>query len=130
MEKFSQRIGIQQVNTTIQISSMDADLRNALWNVFLTCIQRKMNSHDLKKLSDQIWMHCFNKRLDEVPSTEASSIFIVKAIKRHYPTLEWYEVYDFMDFIANYPFYYNTPTNFTEACNIVLKRESSAYRFI
>jgi hypothetical protein len=131
MERFSQRVGIQQVNITTQISSMDTNLRNALWNVFLTCIHRKMNSYDLKTLNEQIWMHCFNKLLDEVPPlSESYPISIATAIKRYYFALKWYEVYDFIDFIANYRFYGDTATNFIKACNAILKRESSAYRFI
>src|SRR6266566_1079047 len=99
MEKFSQRVGIQQVNTALQINSINVGLRNALWNVFMDHVRWGMNSHDANKFGEQIWKYCFNKLLDEAPSGSIEKVF--EAIKEHYFTLEWYEVYDFIEFVAN-----------------------------
>lgn len=44
--------------------------------------------------------------------------------------MEWYEVYDFIEFVANHVDHGDTSINFIEACNTVLKRELSAYRFV
>ncbi len=128
MEKFSQRMGIQQANKAIQRDSMDVGLRNALWNVFMDNVRWGMNSHSANKFGEQIWKYCFNKLLDEAPSGSIDKLF--NAIKEHYLTLEWYEVYDFIDFVANHVGYGDTSINFVETCNTVLKRELSAYRFV
>ena len=96
MEKFSQRMGIQQASTAVQINSINVGLRNALWNVFTDHVRWGMPSHYANKFGEQIWKYCFNKPLDEVPyETPSRSIdSLFKAIKQHYLTLEWYEVYD------------------------------------
>ncbi len=127
MEKFSQRMGIQQVNTAIQINSMDVGLRNALWNVFWDHVRLGMNSHAANKFGEQIWKYCFNKLLDEAPSGSIDKLF--QAIKEHYFALEWFAVYDFLEFVANQMHDYEAPA-FIEACNTSLKRELSAYRFV
>src|SRR6266702_4232730 len=100
MEKFSQRMGIQQVNTVIQIDSMDVALRKALWIVFDDRVRLGMASYYAQKFGEQIWKYCFYKLLDEVPSGSKEKLF--KAIQEHYFTLEWYEVYDFIEFVANH----------------------------
>ncbi len=127
MEKFSQRMGIQQVNTAIQRDSMDEGLRNALWNVFIDHVRWGMNSHAANKFGEQIWKYCFNKLQDEAPSGSIDKLF--KIMKEHYLTLEWYEVYDFIEFIANHIPEYKV-NDFITACNTTLKRELSAYRFV
>ena len=128
MEKFSQRMGIQQVNTAIQIDSMNVGLKNALWNVFWTRVRWGMPSYYAKKFGEQIWMSCFNKLLDEAPSVTIDPLF--KAIKEYYFTLKWYEVYDFIDFIAIHLKFGDASSDFVEACNTALKSELSAYRFV
>ncbi len=127
MEKFSQRIGIQQVNTAIQIDSMNVGLRNVLWSVFMDRVRWGMNSHAANMIGEHIWKYCFHKLLDEVPSVSIDSLF--KAIKGHYTTLEWYEVYDFIEVVAN-RLDRDDSTKFVEACNTALKSELSAYRFV
>src|SRR5579863_3632244 len=99
MEKFSRRMGVLQVKTAIQIDSMNVGLRKVLWNVFVDRVQRGMNSHDANKFGEQIWKYFFNKLLNEVSSVSIDSLF--KAIKEHFLILEWYEVYDFIEFVAN-----------------------------
>lgn len=132
MEKFSQRIGIQQASTAVQINSINVGLRNALWNVFTDQVRWGMPSHYANKFGEQIWKYCFNKPLDEIPykAPYAPIDSLFKAIKENYLTLEWYEVYDFIDFVANHVDHGDTSINFVEACNTVLKRELEAYRFV
>jgi AbiJ N-terminal domain 4/Restriction endonuclease len=127
MEKFSHRMGIQHVDTALQIDSMEVGLRNALWNVFVDRVRWGMASYYAQKFGEQIWKYCFDKLLDEVPSRDVDKVF--KAIKERYFTLKWYEVYDFVEFVANHLDRDDT-TKFVEACNSVLKDHLSAYRFV
>jgi hypothetical protein len=55
---------------------------------------------------------------------------VLKAIKQYYFSCPWNEVYEFIEFVANSYFDFQTNQEFMEACNSVLKRELSAYRFI
>jgi len=51
-------------------------------------------------------------------------------IRNKFYNYEWYEVYDFIEFIVySYP-YKDDNQNFMDLCNSFLKRELSAYRFI
>ncbi|HYT46622.1 MAG TPA: hypothetical protein VEP90_30125, partial [Methylomirabilota bacterium] len=127
MEKFSHRMGIQHVDTALQIDSMEVGLRKALWNVFVDRVRWGMASYYAQKFGEQIWKYCFDKLLDEVPSRDVDKVF--KAIKERYFTLKWYEVYDFVEFVANH-LDRDDSTKFVEACNSVLKDHLSAYRFV
>src|SRR5947209_6031924 len=127
MEKFSQRVGIQHVNTGLQMDSMDEGLKKALLNVFVDRVRWGMPSYYAQKSGEQIWKYCFNKLLDEVPSRDVDKLF--KAIQGHYFTLKWYEVYDFIEFVANH-LDIDDSTKFIEVCNSVLKDHLSAYRFV
>jgi hypothetical protein len=127
MEKFSQRMGIQHVNTALQIDSMDEGLKKALWNVFVDRVRWGMPSYYAKKSGEEVWKYCFNKLLDEVPFRDVDKVF--KAIQEHYFTLKWYEVYDFIEFVANH-LDTDDSTKFVEACNSILKDHLSAYLFV
>lgn len=45
-------------------------------------------------------------------------------------TDQWFELYDFVEFVANHYHRYRFKEPFTKACNAVLERELSAYRFV
>ena len=51
-------------------------------------------------------------------------------VKNHFFGCEWYEVYDFVEFVASNSRDEATNQKFMEECNTILERESSAYRFI
>jgi hypothetical protein len=51
-------------------------------------------------------------------------------LRRHFFECEWYEVYDFIEFVANNYERYQFKDNFIEACNRALEKEISAYRFV
>ena len=53
-------------------------------------------------------------------------------LREYYFRFEWYEVYDFIEFCAQYyPQNYSDKTSkFMDYCNVILKEERSSYRFI
>jgi hypothetical protein len=127
MEKFSQRMGIQQENAALQRDSMGVGLKNVLWNVFDDRVRWGMPSYYARKCGEQIWKYCFSKILDGAPSVDINKLF--EAIKQHYLTLEWNEVYDFIEFVAN-RLDSDDSIKFVEDCNSALQGELSAYRFV
>ena len=75
----------------------------------------------------ELWVYYFKKPIDAISNRW---FYNHKEIKEHFLTCEWYEVYDFIEFIANaYP---NLSTNrkFIDICNKFLEREVSTYRFV
>jgi hypothetical protein len=141
---FSQRYGYVPVKKILQLEDMDIDLKNGLWNVLTVfCwnhtklvaggnnpwhkIFLDRNSQEYI-LCECIWVHLFKKRLDDFQGMEWNSI--KRELKDYFLGCEWHEVYTFLEFVClNYE-RSQFKEKFIEACNGILKKESSGYRFI
>lgn len=133
MKPFSQRKGLRKVRTAIQVDSIDDALRNRLWNVLkiywdtMKYEQFIGVSPHMETLFTKLWHEYFKKPLDSM-SIRWTDIY--EEIRRYFFACEWYEVYDFLEFIANnYPGK-ERDERFMEACNFVLENELPAYRFV
>lgn len=134
MKLFSQRKGIKPVKSVMQVDSMDGDLRNGLWNALTIFYWSKVKKGVMVTEYDNIdillkllWHSYFKKPIDTLDQYWPDTY---KKIREYFFNCEWYEVYDFIEFIAN-----NYPVDevnlkFMEFCNSVLERELSAYRFV
>jgi len=126
-------MGITPIKNTIQIDYMDDDLRNSLWNVFDIVFIKKLsisNSSDYNKFFKYLWFHHFKETIDSIP--EHFNVIISK-IRGRFFNWKWYEVYDFIDFLANIDenvFYFIYLDEFIKSCNVVLNKENSGFRFI
>jgi hypothetical protein len=129
--KFSERIGIIKAKDTIQLEYIDDDLRNGLWNAFqiyyLDKITRQwINQTHYETFLKNIWHNFLKKPLDTLDNWTATT----KAeIREWYFGWEWYEVYDFIEFISKS----DSPSDnkgFIKFCNGILEKEISGYRFI
>lgn len=129
--RFSQRAGITPVKIDLQVDSIDDDLRNSIWNVLHLYCWHKAR-HDLTDRSSlryflyRIWSNFFKYPLDTLPSFDDRC---VEVIREAYFSFEWYQVYDFLEFIVQ-----NSdaelPDLIQEASNVILAKEVSAYRFV
>ena len=135
MELFSQRMGIKPIKTVIQVDFMDDDLRNSLWNALCLFYWSKVEGNWISSsinayidlLLKVLWLDYFKKPIDTLSNYWPE---IREKIKKYFFNCEWYEVYDFIEFIANnYPDK-KVNTKFMEFCNSLLERELSAYRFV
>jgi hypothetical protein len=80
------------------------------------------------RIGELLWINYFKQPLDTLSN---DPIEIYKYIRDYFfdSKREWYEIYDFIEFVVNvYPG--NDKKEFIKACNIVLERELSAYRFV
>ena len=131
MQLFSQRKGLKPSKSVIQIDSMDMDLRNGLWNALNIYwegdIKFLSNKEDLDVLFRRLWNLYFKLTLDTLDNYFPKTY---QDIRNQYFKWKYNEVYDFIEFVANY--YPNEKINsfFMEICNDVLERELSAYRFV
>jgi len=132
---FSQRMGIKPIKTVIQVDFMDDDLRNSLWNALCLFYWSKVEGDRISSpinayidlLLKVLWLDYFKKPIDTLSNYWPE---IREKIKKYFFNCEWYEVYDFIEFIANnYPDK-KVNTKFMEFCNSLLERELSAYRFV
>jgi hypothetical protein len=136
MKLFSQRKGLKETRTEIQTNDMDEELRNRLWNLLKFYYWDKMDdnyisrSKNLNILFTRIWHFYLKKPVDEMSNYWE---ILYKEIRAYFFGWNWYEVYDFLEFVAsNYEDDNGTINNdkFRKACNLVLEAELSAYRFV
>ncbi|EJQ07374.1 hypothetical protein P5815_03200 [Bacillus cereus] len=139
--KFSERMGFVSVNQLIQIDSMNEPLRNGLWNSFYTFIWRteykkhknsrssmsgKEGLKNLNTIAGALWYDFFKLPLSKIPSN-LDNFF--KYVENQYFAAEWYQAYDFIEYIAqSFPFL-DEFESFKKECNRILEQEKSAYRF-
>jgi hypothetical protein len=135
MSLFSERMGLTPVRSTVQVRSMDNGLRNGLWNVFSCGIlpERRVvplasNAFALA-LCTAIWRDYFKAPVDEMPAAWLSTY---GQLKDYFFKCPWFRVYDFLEFAARNlaQLYADLTSDFITACNAVLKKELSAYRFV
>ncbi len=136
--KFSQRIGITPAYKDIQIASIDADLRNGLWNVLQTNILDKLSTYYVQRISglpffvfaNSLWANFLKLSTDSIPPYKSQ---IIEKIKYVYFAANWHEVYDLVEFstkeIRN-KHYEIDYLKLDSEYNRILEREFSAYRFI
>ncbi len=130
-KRFSQRLGIATNPPTIQIDSMNDALKNSLWNLLYDFFEHANEYwYQLVRNSGQFF---FKVPLDDLPYYDQDCR---KWLKEIFYKLEWFEVYDFIEFVANnfihlkkYPSNTESP-KFMETVNLILESELSGYRFI
>lgn len=129
--KFSQRYGFKTKKLDLQLDYVDEDLKNSIWNVFQKYILDSITTQFLKEseyyyIFESLWINLFKKPLDTI---EELTQYAKQQIRKIYFELDWYEVYDLVEFIAGIelPDY---GVDLSEIYNSVLEREMSGYRFI
>lgn len=137
MPRFSERHGIVPVKNKLQITTMDEQLRNGLWNAlsgaYFLLIQNEywivpgFGHGQLNSFIQSLWADFFKLPLDTI---RPDSSTLLPAFKDYFFKASWHEVYDFIEFFAtNFPSAQHNAAFITK-CNSVLERELSAYRFV
>jgi hypothetical protein len=116
---FSVRHGYQS-SREIQIKSIDKDLRTRLWNIVYDLL-------DDEEYIKSIWRD-FHKR--NADALDYGNIDVhIDWLKREYESLDWYRIYDLLEFIVS-NMDAGTLSGFIDECNRILRAENSGYRFI
>lgn len=141
--KFSQRKGITPTGKILQIDSIDEDLMNSLWSILTVFYWDTFNrnkwdmgsrsdyisSSNLDGLFKSLWLHYFKKPIDTVPTYYYDERDGLGILRKYFFSAKWYEIYDFIEFIAAYgP--RQQKAEFISASNNFLEKENSAYRFV
>lgn len=131
--KFSQRMGFSPVSEIIQLEFMSTELRNSLWSELDMAYwsQFDFTGYDFKPgftrqqyLAEQLWLKYFKLPVDEVPFGQSQ---ISDAIRSYFFSCEWYEVYDFIEFLNSV---FPMTSELDNRINGVLAREISGYRLL
>ncbi len=136
MPSFSQRKGFTPVRDQIQADYMDNDLRNGLWNALTICFWRRVttnwlyNHSDINLLCHRVYQDYFKRTIDSLNDHWPTTY---DEIRGYFFSCEWYEAYDFVEFVAQTYFEPSGGDSLIKTfatCNATLKRELSAYRFV
>lgn len=132
--KFSERLGFKSVKDQLQIDSIDNELKNSLWTIYLEYFLKKTPNDKwqpgLSQFAKHLWFGFFKLPIDTLPTYDDGFVlteYIIETIREHFfdAKRDWYEIYDLLEFTANY-----ASDEFLEITNKVFDREKSAYRFI
>ena len=124
--RFSERYGYTPVKDVIQLESMDDQLRNSLWNAL--DVHYWEPSIYLPTLYTALWDGFFKWPLDTLK--RIGQRLAHNEIREFFFQAEWYEVYDFIEFIVEVDNYTARAEQFRHHVNLYLEREVSAYRFV
>jgi hypothetical protein len=142
--KFSQRIGITPIEKAFQVESIDDELRNSLWSLLTVFYWKKFNKgkcnvvgdridyisgSNLQRLFEVLWLNHFKKPIDTIPPLFYDDQGGLGLLRRYFFGAKWYEVYDFVEFVSAHGLK-ETNSRFIDACNKLLERENSGYRFV
>lgn len=124
---FSQRKGLKAARSAFQIGSIDSALRNKLWNVFLAFVWKRANT---EAYLYRLWHRYLKKPVDTIPASPTRQY---EWLREYFFSCKWYEVFDFVEFTAEYlttSNYGSWRKDFLEAVNQCLKEEMAGYRII
>jgi AbiJ N-terminal domain 4 len=138
--RFSQRIGKIPIKTVLQVESIDDDLRNRLWNVILEDFFDKLydsssygEETEKGKVCKLIWKEFYKKPIDQISQYQNTgrvyTAGFVEYVRKWFYKSEWYDIYDFVEFLAIIDSSVKR-VGFTTECNSALEREVAGYRLV
>lgn len=134
MGSFSQRYGYISDEKVFLREAISDELRTQIWNILKFSVWDKYgtgltNTDKVNWLIKRLWFSYFNKDLDSLPSFYDYGQGSYDEIKKYFFSCNWYEVYDFLEFIAN-----DSTQIFSadhrKIVNKVLEKFNAAYRFV
>jgi hypothetical protein len=121
-------MGYKPVKDIIQVESMDEELRNGIWSILSETAWHALEYTTPIDFSKKIWREYFKEPTDEAPSGDVS--FNNQIRDYIFEEAEWFEVYDFIEFVVgNFP-YTNIIEILIEQFNELFEKELSGYRFV
>jgi len=138
MANFAQRYGYIPLEKSFQRESVDEKLRTQLWNVLKVSVWDLFDSynesyHDASKrinyLVNRLWFHYFNNDLDLLPHFKSGRKSAYEYIKEHFFSCQWFELYEFLEFLAEDPSHLLNSES-RAWVNQILEKHNAAYRFV
>lgn len=135
-KKFSERYKFKEPRDTFQINHIDNELRNRLWNqvqiyffdtikldtMYRSYIQFQKDSDFFSRLYDEYF------KSHEKIRTQLSTLN--DDVKSRFFNYNWFEIYDFIEYISEIFPTEHTSKEFRIRVNQVLEDEMSGYRFV
>lgn len=132
MNSFSQRMGIKPLLDVVQLGSMNAELRNHLWNI-LDLKLFKASGFNEDRFTEAVWWHFFKRPVDERKirsygygeGVDYTDVF--DEIRIWFFSCEWCDIYDFVEFTLQV---FPDNQDLRRYVSRALERESAGYRLI
>jgi len=134
MAIFSERLGHKPIRNSIQIDGINDGLKNGLWNAFYGAyflsskgeFEGAIDDINLKFFA-HVWNNFLKRRIDDMPDWW---YFLKSSFKSFFFKCKWWEVYDFLEFIASNDPDSQRRQNLTQNCNSIMERELAGFRFV
>ena len=135
--KFSERSGYKPVKEQLQIETIDNELKNSLWSVFLDTFYNDLwnqtygynPSYYLHDYCKALWFNFFKFPIDTSYIYGDKSVDkegLQKYLRKYFfESKSWFDPFDLLEFTAQF-----ANEDYLETINMVLEREKSAYRFV
>ena len=130
IKRFSQRIGAVQTPSIIQLDTMSDALRNSIWNYLHSLFDN--GEAGWRRITEISCQFFFKLPVDELPAYENKRR---EWIKTRLFGMQWYEVYDYVEFVTlwyersrDYPKYRQAQIH--GVLNRIFEEEFSGYRFV
>ncbi|MBO8183856.1 MAG: hypothetical protein H0Z28_13880 [Archaeoglobus sp.] len=154
---FSEREGIKKEEKELQVGDISNELRTRLWNAlevyyweYIATVRSRIlhyrplfaelmgpntsseTYYIIKGFLYRMWDSYFRRPVDELGPEwiDKWDWAYNDIIKKHFSSCEWYEVYDFLEFVVNSWPDQERNKKFMEYCNWVLEEENAGYRFV
>ena len=107
---------------------MDDGLRTRLWNAIFTIWLRDPES-EFWAFVEPLCSNFLKLPLNKIRNLSRGQV--TSKIHDWFGEVRWFDVYNMIEFIASEPYFHRpTQRHFIYACDVVLKEELSAYRFV
>lgn len=132
MERFSERMRFKPVREVLQKDAMDDELRNRLWNALFDFYWSRFYKRGLE---ETYFFYFYDSLCDcyyKIPCDKAGADYkrIYNNIREYFFDCVWYEVYDFIEFVAAKYRPDARYDKFVNYSNKMLEEEHSAYRLV
>ena len=84
-------------------------------------------NQDIRELCRRLWFNYFKQPLDLLGDNWTE---VLAQLRKQFFACAWFEAYEFVEFVENNYARHEFRDHFTSACNDILEREVSAYRFV
>lgn len=130
---FAERYGYRQARDAIQFESMDAPLRNALWDAIRTtalvvfdtvAFTNRRISEPSVQLAYSIWNGHFKRSTDTIPEHWFQT---QKVLRDEFMLCEWFDAYSFLEYLAQKAM---RSDDLVKLANQYMEREKAGYRFV
>lgn len=97
--RFSERLGITQVRSVVQVESIDDPLRNRLWSILFVYLapddETQVRHSRHVNLYRAVWLNFLEKPIDRMPTYVSE---MIKVMRDYFYSDSWYRPYDMLEF--------------------------------